>query len=184
MTAHDDSQARGQRQAAAGDETVLVCLNGHLVREPAPEHARKCPECGAPAILSCPGCHEPILGVPPRPREDSDREGFLHAPAAATAPRYCHCCGRPFPWTEQAVSAVRLAIRQVGALDPSEPDQLPPCIEHIIHETPQSHLAVLRVNAALSRVGGETAVSLRELFISIASDGVKQQLRAPGESDR
>ncbi len=165
-------------------ETVLVCLNGHPVREPASERTRQCPACGAPAISSCPGCREPILGVPPRPREDSGPQGYLHGPAAATAPRYCHCCGRPFPWTERAVSAVRVAIRQVGALDPYERDQIRRCIDHIIHETPQTRLAVQRVNAALSRVGGETAASLRELFISIASDGVKPQLRAPGESDR
>jgi hypothetical protein len=183
MTSHDDSRAEAPGPPAAGDDTVLVCLNGHLVREPSPEHAPQCPECGAPAILSCPGCREPILGVPPRPREDSG-QGFLHASAAATAPRYCHCCGRPFPWTERAVSAVRMAIRQVGALDPYERDQLRRCLDHLIHETPQTRLAVLRVNAALSRVGGETAASLRELFISIASDGVKQQLRMPGEPDR
>lgn len=171
------------RPAAAGD-SVLVCLNGHVVQEPAPGRARQCSQCGAASIRTCPGCREPILGVPPRPLDNPGDTGFLETKGAATAPRYCHCCGRPFPWTERAVSAVRMAIRQVSALDAFERDQLRRCIDHIIHETPQTRMAVVRVNESLARVGGETAAALRELFISIASDGVKQQLGAPAGSDR
>ncbi len=73
-----------------------------------------------------------------------------------------------------------MAIRQVGALDHYERDQLRRCVDHLIHETPQTRLAVLRVNAALSRIGGEAAIALRELFISIASENVKQQLLDAG----
>jgi hypothetical protein len=73
-------------------------------------------------------------------------------------------------------SAARAAIRELEALDPHERDQLRRSIDHIIHETPQTRLAVLRINAALSRIGGEAASTLRELLVSIASEGVKKQL--------
>jgi hypothetical protein len=77
------------------------------------------------------------------------------------------------------VSAVRAAIRQVGALDAHERDQLRRSIDHIIHETPQTRLAVLRINAVLAKIGGESATVLRELIVSIAGDGVKQHLVQP-----
>ena len=172
-------RGRGDRATMTSQsDTVCVSLNGHLVPEPVPgdtpESPRDCPRCGGPTILSCPGCREPILGVPSRPQQDPGQEGF-------TPPRYCHCCGRPFPWTERVVSAVRMAIRQVGALDHYERDQLRRCVDHLIHETPQTRLAVLRVNAALSRIGGDAATALRELFVSIASENVKQQLLQSGQ---
>lgn len=75
------------------------------------------------------------------------------------------------------MSAVRSMIREITTLDQFERDQLRRSIDHIVRETPQTRLAVLRINAALSRVGGETAASLRELLVSIASAGVKPLLQ-------
>ena len=75
------------------------------------------------------------------------------------------------------LSAVRSAIREIAVLDPYERDQLRRSIDHIVHETPQTRLAVVRINATLSRVGGETAASLRGLIISVADAGVKPLLQ-------
>lgn len=74
------------------------------------------------------------------------------------------------------MSAVRMAIRDLTALDRAEREQLRRSIEHIVHATAQTRLAVVRINAALSRLGKETADSLRGLFISIASDEAKAML--------
>jgi len=76
------------------------------------------------------------------------------------------------------LSAVRSAIREIAALDHYERDQLRRSIDHIVHETPQTRLAVLRINATLARVGGETAASLRALIVSIASAGVRPLLQS------
>jgi hypothetical protein len=76
------------------------------------------------------------------------------------------------------MSAVRLVIREMAALEVHERDQLRRSIDHIIRQTPQTPQAVRRINEALSRVGGETAETLRELFLSIASAEVKEQLVA------
>lgn len=78
------------------------------------------------------------------------------------------------------LSAVRAVIREIALLDQYERDQLRRSVDHIVHETPQTRFAVLRINAMLSRVGGETAATLRDLLVSIASEGVKQQLQPPG----
>jgi hypothetical protein len=82
------------------------------------------------------------------------------------------------------VSAVRAAIRQVGALNAYERDQLRRSIDHVIHETPETRLALLRINAALSRLDRETAGALREHLVSIASEGVKRQLASADQTTR
>jgi hypothetical protein len=74
------------------------------------------------------------------------------------------------------MSAVRMVIREMAALDLHERDQLRRSIDHIIRQTSQTPQAVRRINDALSRLGGESAHALRELFLSIASAEVKAQL--------
>jgi hypothetical protein len=74
------------------------------------------------------------------------------------------------------MSAVRTVIREVAALDLHERDQLRRSIDHIIRQTPQTPEAVRRINSALARIGGETAETLRGLFLSIASADVREQL--------
>ena len=74
------------------------------------------------------------------------------------------------------MSAVRMVIREMAALDLHERDQLRRSIDHIIRQTPQTPQAVRQINDALSRIGGESAQALRELFLSIASADVKAQL--------
>jgi len=160
--------------------TLLVCRNGHVIADAGPYQAdtgQICHECAAPAIAACPGCREPILCVPSRPDQEPGSEVPSTGVPISFAPRYCHCCGRPFPWTERVMSAVRTAIRELTALNPYERDQLRRSIDHIIRDTPQTRSAVLRINTVLARIEDKAAASLRELFESIASDGVKKQLR-------
>jgi hypothetical protein len=69
-----------------------------------------------------------------------------------------------------------MAIRELRMLDPFERDQLRRSVDHIIHETPQTGTALARINAALARIGGETADRLRELLMSVASEAVRPRL--------
>jgi hypothetical protein len=71
-----------------------------------------------------------------------------------------------------------MAFRELVDLDRYERDQLRRSLEHITHETPETRAAVERINAALARIGGETAHSLRALFLDIAVESVKPLLRA------
>ncbi|HEU5218764.1 MAG TPA: DUF2321 domain-containing protein [Gemmatimonadales bacterium] len=153
-----------------------ICARGHLVMQRQGERhgssAQTCPTCGALTIAACPGCREPIFGLAALSTGEAPMPGRL--------PQYCHCCGRPFPWTEKLISAVRLALRDVPALDQYERDQLRRSIHHIIHETSQTRLAVIRINSMLSRIEGETAHSLRGLFLGIATESVKPMLQNAG----
>jgi predicted nucleotide-binding protein/predicted RNA-binding Zn-ribbon protein involved in translation (DUF1610 family) len=76
-------------------DTMQVCLNGHQITSMAdtyPEHTKKrCPDCGAETITTCPNCKANI-------------QGYFHIPGVAnlggTAIQvHCHECGSAYPWT-------------------------------------------------------------------------------------
>lgn len=179
-----DPAAEFEAIEAGSRESYRYCLNGHLITlrsgaGPSQESA-PCHRCGARTIATCPGCREPILGL--------DTAGNLLAGTGLPSgrplskpPQYCHCCGRPLPWTEKVMSAVRIAIRDLAALDRAERDQLRRSIEHIVHTTAQTRLAVVRINAALSRLDEPVAGSLRAMFLTIASEEARQLLLKPRE---
>jgi hypothetical protein len=117
-------------------------------------------------MSSCPGCRVAI-------------RGFYNQEASGTplgkVPQYCEACGRPFPWTERAMSAARGLIRELATLEPSERDLLRRSIDHIVRETPQTPMAIIRIRTALSRLDSQTAAALRELLLSVANEAVKQR---------
>jgi hypothetical protein len=153
------SDASAQKRLA---ETV-ACMNGHLVLGMPLQETEWCGKCGAATLTACPGCKEPIPAL-------NSGESAL--------PQYCAACSRPFPWTEHAVSAARSLIRELSTLDQYERDQLRRSVDHLTQETPQTPLAIARVKKTLDRIGGEHARALRELLLSVASDAVKERLRA------
>lgn len=169
---------------AGSREAYRYCLNGHLITlrsaaDPNME-AAPCHICGARTIATCPGCREPILGLDPASNA-LEGTGLLPGRPLSKPPQYCHCCGRPLPWTEKVMSAVRMAIRDLAVLDRGERDQLRRSIEHIVHTTAQTRLAVLRINTALSRLEEPAASSLRSMFLTIASDEARELLLKPRE---
>lgn len=162
---------------ADAPSSAQFCLEGHLVHARAGIGAAgaplRCPTCDSLTISKCPGCQEPIPGL----TAGAAAPGSSPAPRSPRPPQYCDSCGRPFPWTEQLISAVRMAFRDIATLDRYERDQLRRSMEHITHETPETRSAVQRINASLARIGGEKAHSLRGLLLGIAADSVKPLLR-------
>jgi hypothetical protein len=163
-------------------DVALICRNGHLINDrsrgnPA-ANVNRCSICGAEPIGACPGCREPIRGFHYQEREQTGSPDKPIGTPLGSVPQYCDGCGRPLPWTERAMSAARALIRELAALDSYERDLLRRSIDHIVRETPQTPLAILRIRTALSRVEGETAAALRELLLSVANDAVKQRLFA------
>lgn len=174
-----DSERELRAEPQEGWDVALICRNGHLIndrfRENPAANANRCSTCGAEPIASCPGCRESIRGFHYQQRDQLSQDQLPGTPLGAV-PQYCDACGRPFPWTERAMSAARALIRELAALDSYERDLLRRSIDHIIRETPQTPLAILRIRTALSRLEGETAAALRELLLSVANDAVKQRL--------
>lgn len=94
-----------------GYDVAQICLNGHVINEYAtsyPEFNKNhCLQCGSKTIEKCPSCAENI-------------QGFYHTPGAIsvggekTAPRFCHSCGKPYPWTETAIAVAKELAHNIG----------------------------------------------------------------------
>ncbi len=177
-----DSQGKSPVEPHEAWDVALICRNGHLINDrsrgnPA-ANVNWCSTCGAELVAFCPGCREPIRGFHYHEREQTGSPNQSFGTPLESIPQYCDACGRPHPWTERAMSAARTLIRELTALDSYERDLLRRSIDHIVRETPQTPLAIVRIRTALSRVEGETATALRELLLSVANDAVKQRLFA------
>ena len=78
-------------------DTMQVCLNGHVITDDAdsqPETKRNfCERCGATTATQCPKCNAKIHG--------SRRMQNGWATSVKTAPKNCHGCGEPYPWSDK-----------------------------------------------------------------------------------
>lgn len=79
-------------------DVMQVCLNGHKITHAfnrSPEFRQAaCGDCGADTIHECPECDTPIRG-----------KYYVDGVISATGPdppEYCHECGEPYPWTDDA----------------------------------------------------------------------------------
>jgi len=128
------------REEYEGYDVAQVCLNGHPITEFArsqPEHNQKfCGTCGAETIDKCPSCGHFI-------------RGFYHIPGVVSmsdfaAPAFCYNCGKPYPWTETRIKAVKDLIAEAEKLKPEERESLSKSIDDLVRDTPRTQLAVMR----------------------------------------
>lgn len=78
-------------------DSAVVCRNGHVITDMASRSSQAgqkfCDDCGAATLSRCPNCGTPIRGD-----YHSDSVVFISA-RAPVAPKNCHECGKPYPWT-------------------------------------------------------------------------------------
>ncbi len=152
-----------------GYNTAQICKNGHLITEYSssyPQHNKKfCQKCGEITITNCESCKEPIQGA-----------YHLHIASAAhrefPIPKYCHNCGKPYPWTELHIRAARKIIDQLDELPSSERDDLKNAINDIAKDTPDAKPAAYKIRTALTKLRGEAQTMLRDLIVEIASEAI------------
>ncbi len=76
-------------------------------------------------------------------------------------PKFCHKCGHPYPWTEAGLTAARALVSELDGLSDEEKARLESSIEQLARETPEAHLAALRVKKIVSKLGSCAAEALR-----------------------
>lgn len=84
-------------------DTMQVCLNGHVITErynTNPQFRKNfCTECGEKTITKCPNCNAEIPG-------DMIYDSFVILGAFGSyAPKICANCGQKFPWFEKQEKA-------------------------------------------------------------------------------
>ena len=140
------------------------CTNGHKISDllETPHYAYKCCEkCGKQIITTCPSCNEPIRG-----RVKSD---FLLVAPEATVPAYCRKCGAPYPWTESALEAMELVLKEDDRCTDVEKAGLIEVLPDLLDDTPKTKLAALRFQKFTGKCGTFVAESLRDLIVQVGS---------------
>jgi hypothetical protein len=159
-------------------KVASVCLNGHLIGFyevidilEDREGDRFCQRCGKQAITTCLHCNRHIRGEP---------SGITWMAADAlppySIPAFCHACGKPYPWMIRMVEEVKEQIELEQSLSADDKAALTTDIEDIAHNSPRAENAAKRAKAIFQKVGGAVGSTLRDVFVSVASDFVKKIL--------
>lgn len=149
--------------------TAQVCLNGHAITGDISlsEGLEKfCSTCGAKTITACPSCHAPIRGKYVEPSVF-----FL---SSYTSPAYCHECGKPFPWTESALSAATELVEDMEELNGDDQEKFKKSIMDIAFESPRTSLAANRIAKYLRRVTPATQEAFKTIMYGIATEAAKR----------
>lgn len=159
-----------EEEARPHYRAAQICTNGHVITSDITNEARmapRCQECGAETITACPSCSTPIRGQYYVPH-------FGGSPYAR--PKYCHHCGRPFPWTEGAVRAWHEIVEESEGLSKDEKERLRGSIDDLIADTPSTNVAVTRVKKWLAKAGNIVGPSVKQIVLDVGTAAVKKSM--------
>jgi hypothetical protein len=148
-------------------EPAQYCISGHLITyfaESEPDSTEdRCRRCGSPTITQCPKCKSII-------------RGFKHGGMSPTErPAYCHRCGEPYPWMEQAVIAAK-ALAQTLAASPEDARLLEASIDDMVRDTPAATVAAVRFKSMVAKAGQSVADAFRDILVDVLSEAVKKTI--------
>lgn len=159
---------------------VMYCLKGHFVGIVNPtRHARSwghlrammaeeghpkrlpafCTSCGASNVSACQHCQTPI---------ESEYPGG--------APGYCGGCGKPFPWTETALSAAKEYTDELDQLSPEEKTALKGTFDDLTSDTARTPLAASRFKKFMSKLGPSAEGAFRKFLETVATEAAKKMM--------
>lgn len=151
-------------------DTAQVCLNGHVITsmaDTAPQFRKPyCTNCGATTIMSCPACEAPIRG----------RYKASRAIREVPPPSFCHDCGEPYPWTERALAAATELVDLVESMPAPDRQALKERLPALMSDTPQTKVAVARMQQWLAKAGPKLGLVMRDLIVNIGTEAVKKVL--------
>ena len=149
--------------------SALICTNGHVITtsmERQPDFTTPyCTECGKLTISACPACNVEIRG--------HYHNSFV---IRYSRPAYCHACGKPYPWTEQSLTALRELAHEAEGLSPEEQGRLAQSFDDLLIDTPKTEAAVSRFKLLLPRINKDIGDSIKSILVGIATEAVKKQL--------
>jgi hypothetical protein len=148
-----------------------VCLNGHVTNNYASDASKNqnfCEICEAKTVTTCQRCKGPIRGG----------HKYSPGPMHPGPDAYCLHCGKPFPWTESKLAAVRAIAEESEDLDAKDRQQLDAILPDLIAKTeiPRTQLAIVKLKKLIKKGGSAFAEALRKTLIDVVSESVKKVL--------
>ncbi len=151
-----------------GYDVAQICLNGHLITDFAASQTQHrkayCDKCGEPTMMECGNCKKAI-------------DGYYHSPGVCgyyeyNIPRFCHNCGKAFPWTSRGIEAANQLASDDGTLSVEEKEQFAKDIQEITRESPQAPASAGRLQKMIGKMTAETAAAVREIIVKVATEAV------------
>lgn len=157
-------------------DTAQVCNNGHLITDEAQRNPscleKKCSQCGAPTITTCPACDAPIRG-----RYHSEAKSIQYIEyKESVVGAYCYNCGIPYPWTTVAFETAEAIIHEDELLTEEEMNQFCECLPDLIVETPKTILALIHYKKLVDKAASATGPALLKVLIEYLPEMVKKAL--------
>ena len=153
-------------------DVAQICKNGHVINSSAKDYPTRnqkfCEDCGQLTIMNCPSCQSPIRG-------QYHVTGVIGA-FDYFAPSFCHDCGKPFPWTEAALSAAKELVAEIEGLSDDERATLGGTFSDLINDTPFTPVAETRYKKIMRKVGKESYDAMRSILTDIVSETVKKTI--------
>jgi hypothetical protein len=154
-------------------DTAQVCLNGHIVNRQSESHpeanTKHCKVCGAETLMKCKHCNTAIHGYKHIPRGSHIDD--------SPPPKFCHECGKPYPWTISQRDAAESYIEELEGLSDADKSLLRGSIDDIIRDTPRTETALVRIKKVLPRLGPEARDVMKKLLVNLATEAVKESLQ-------
>jgi hypothetical protein len=151
-------------------DVAQICLNGHIINQSSrtlpDSNKKRCSDCGAPTIVQCQHCNQPIRGYHWMP-------GVVGFGSLERPPAFCQYCDDPFPWTETRLEAARDLANQLG-LDIPERTLLEKSIGELVRDTPGAPAEAVRFKGIIDRAQPWALGAFKEILIGIVSESVKK----------
>jgi hypothetical protein len=153
-------------------DTAQVCLNGHLVNHSyhsSPEFNQNfCDKCGEQTIIHCPDCKAEIRG-------DYQAENVFF-PGPTEPNRFCHQCGKPFPWTRKALQSAKELADEFESLSPNEREELKKSLDELVKDSPSAEVAGFRFKKLMKKAGAGSIDVMKSVISDFLSETVKKSV--------
>jgi hypothetical protein len=90
-------------------------------------------------------------------------------------PAFCRNCGRPYPWTEQALQAAK-ELAAESLMSDEDLGTFGQSIDELTRETPRTQLAIVRFKKIMDKAGPVVTDGVKSILTSVLSEAVKKQL--------
>jgi hypothetical protein len=151
---------RTGKRVYEGYNTARICENGHVITHYAETDGKVedyCTKCGSKTVTACEHCQQKIRGH----LHKSGSLDYSENPIS----KFCHECGKPYPWTEKGMKAARDLISEEEKLSPEEKETLSKSLDDIVCGTPSTQTAVIRLKKFLPKAGKEVADAVWSIVV-------------------
>ncbi len=145
-----------------------VCSNGHprIDKSASLELNPFCSECGKEVLDRCSKCG--------RMFQIWNYSGYGEYPIPDVhkldVPKYCTCCGAPFPWTVSLLSNAATIVEEDEYMSDEERRIMSLSFHDLVIESPETTLATIRFKKCLSTCGEITRKAFQSLIVKFACD--------------